>query len=65
MENTKYSNSSNKAYGEWLESPRAANYYGVWGVYVDNRSVNSSNAYGADSYGVRPAIEVAKTNIDY
>ena len=31
MENTKYSNSSNKAYGEWLESPRAANYYVVCG----------------------------------
>ena len=65
MENTKYSNSSNKAYGEWLESPRAANYYVVCGVYVDNRSVSGSNANTADSYGVRPAIEVLKSDILY
>ena len=65
MENTKYSNSSNKAYGEWLESPHTANYYVVWGVYVDNRSVSGSNANTADSYGVRPAIEVLKSDILY
>ena len=65
MENTKYSNSSNKAYGEWLESPRAASHYVVWGVYVDNRSVSGSNANTADSRGSRPAIEVLKSDILY
>jgi len=65
MENTKYSNASNKAYGEWLESPRADNSYSVWFVYGSSRSVSGGNANIADNRGVRPAIEVAKTNIDY
>ena len=64
MENTKYSNDSNKAYGEWLESPRAANSVTVWGVYGYTRTVSD---YYADSStcGVRPAIEVPKSNISY
>ncbi len=65
MENTKYSNASNKASGEWLESPRATDYYSVWYVYGSSRSVSGGNAYIADSRGSRPAIEVAKINIDY
>ena len=66
MENTKYSNASNKAYGEWLESPRAADSRYVWNVYGYYRYVsNSYYATDADFYGVRPAIEVSKSDISY
>ena len=65
MENTKYSNVSNKSYGGWLESPRAATSSYVWYVYGDSRSVYSDNANIADYYGVRPAIEVLKSDISY
>ena len=65
MENTKYSNASNKAYGEWLESPRAAYSDIVWYVNGGYRYVHYYNAYRADFYGVRPAIEVSKSDISY
>ena len=65
MENTKYSNASNKAYGEWLESPRAAYSNSVWYVLGYNRGVSYSNATNADYNGVRPAIEVSKSDISY
>ena len=65
MENTKYSNASNKAYGEWLESPRAANSSDVWSVYGNYRDVSSNSASNADANGVRPAIEVSKSDISY
>ena len=65
MENTKYSNSSNGTYGGWLESPRIAYSDSVWFVNSNNYAVNSNTAYTSSHYGVRPAIEVAKTNIDY
>ena len=66
MENTKYSNKSNKSYGEWLENPRSDYTHIAWYVHGGSRSIEMNNsAYYADSYGVRPAIEVAKTDIDY
>ena len=65
MENTKYSNASNKAYGEWLEIPRTANSDTVWRVNGNYRSVDYDYASTAAYNGVRPTIEVAKTNIDY
>lgn len=65
MENTKYSNVSNGTYGAWLESPRAAHANYVWFVTGGARFVGSSDAGTSRSYGVRPAIEVAKSNISY
>ena len=65
MENTKYSNSSNKAYGEWLESPCAADANRVWHVSGYSRTVGNGSANYAGNFGVRPAIEVNKTDISY
>ena len=65
MENTKYSNASNKAYGELLESPRAAYSNFVWYVFGNDRCVINNSANYADNYGVRPAIEVLKSDISY
>ena len=66
MENTKYSSSDLKTYGGWLESPRssfsrlALGVSAAYGSVFDNTSSNNSNYYG-----VRPAIEVLKSNISY
>ena len=65
MENTKYSNASNGSYGEWLESPHAAAAVNVWGVFGSNRFVGTYNANYSSNHGVRPAIEVPKSNISY
>ena len=67
MENTKYSSSNLKTYGEWLESPRASDIDFAWGVGADYRAILSIyvrvNNYS--TLGIRPAIEVAKTDIEY
>ena len=65
MENTKYSNASNKAYGEWLENSRAADSNDVWRVNDYRRYVGYNYVNRADSSGVRPAIEVSKSDISY
>ena len=65
MENTKYSNTSNYVSGEWLETPNTGSSYVVWNIVGISRDVNNSAVVKSDSYGVRPAIEVAKTDIDY
>ena len=63
LENTKFSSDKNNAWAWWLENPRFDNSQTVWLVHGDNRYVGSSGA--SNSYGVRPAIEVLKTDIDY
>ena len=65
MENTKYSNASNVSYGEWLESPRSSYSNSVWKYNGNLRYVDYHNANYAANTGVRPAIEVAKSNISY
>ena len=71
MENTVYSSSKIKAYGEWLESPKASTYSeddgNVWHVESRYRRIYYSyaNIRGGESPGVRPAIEVLKSNISY
>ena len=66
MENTKYSNSSNGTYGEWLETPYNANSNLLCSVRGNYRYIdNYSNADNVAHDGVRPAIEIAKSNISY
>ena len=64
MENTKYSNTDIQIYGEWLESPCASYPSYVWYVNSNNSDVDYSRA-NYDIQSVRPAIEVAKTDIVY
>ena len=45
--------------------PRAANSNNVWNVYGSSRYVDYNNAVSAVNYGVRPAIEVSKSDISY
>ena len=63
MENTKYSSRSLKTNGGWLESLSSNST--VWYVLAFVRRVNNTNANNASVSGVRPAIEVSKSNISY
>ncbi len=65
FENTKYSNGSNAAWAWWLENPLSGNYGYAWLVRGNYRYVDHDAAYNAGGYGVRPAIEVLKSNIEY
>ena len=65
MENTKYSSSTLGTYGYWLETPHASNSGSVWSVSGSLRSVGSNNASYTSSRGVRPAIEILKSEISY
>ena len=64
IENTKYSSSS-LTYGYWLENARSDNSTVAWIVRGYGRYVSSYTVSFADVSGVRPAIEVSKTNIEY
>lgn len=65
MENTKYSSSTLGTLGYWLETPRASTSTDVRDVYGDYRYVGSNTAYHLGDFGVRPAIEMKKSDIDY
>lgn len=68
FENTKYSNSSIGSYGSWLETPHGiipASY--AWHTYSTSRRVVNSGItdYINTNQGVRPVIEVSKSNMLY
>ena len=65
LENTKYSNGSNAAFAWWLENPNSGYSGSAWIVYVSHRNVDNHTVSDAEVYGVRPAIEVLKSNIEY
>ena len=64
MENTKYSSSS-LTNGYWLENAGSVHYSSAWLVYGKYRNVYDDTALDANFAGVRPAIEVLKSNIEY
>ena len=65
MENTKYSNASTGAYGYWLETPRHFGAGNTWRIASSDRKVAPAFANNASNTGVRPVIEVLKSNISY
>ena len=65
MENTKYSNASIGNYGYWLENARSDDSALVWFVSGHSRTMGHYTANYTGGSGVRPAIEVPKSNIEY
>lgn len=63
LENTKFASDKNNAWVWWLENARSDHSPYAWSVYCYRRSVYDYTVSGSD--GVRPAIEVSKTNIEY
>ena len=65
MENTKYSNSSIGNYGYWLENSPSGYSEFAWVVRGDERFAGFVTVSDPGLYGVRPVIEVPKSNISY
>ena len=65
LENTKFASNSNSAWAWWLENARSDTSTYAWFVYSYSRYVNSRTVSFAGDFGVRPAIEVSKTSIEY
>ena len=63
LENTKFSSGTNEAWSWWFENPRSDTSTTAWNVDGHLRIVNHSTVSNSD--GVRPAIEVSKTSIEY
>ena len=66
LENTKFSNDKNGSYSYWLETYYSSN--GNYAYDVNGRDLyvyGSDQVYYSSNNGVRPAIEVSKTDIDY
>ena len=65
LENTKYSKADKGNWGYWLENPRTEYSDPVWAVYGCSRNVNNFSVDNYNDIGVRPVIEVLKSNIKY
>ena len=65
MENTLYSNPDIGNYGYWLENAQSGNSYAAWRVASTYRGAGTYDVSNAGISGVRPAIEVLKSNIEY
>ena len=65
LENTKFASKSNSAWAWWLENARSGNSTDAWDVLGNRRHVDSSNVSNGSDLGVRPAIEVLKSDISY
>ena len=63
-ENTIFSNPE-FTYGYWLENATSSNLVNAWNVYSYDRSIYNFRAYSTTDFGVRPAIEISKSNIEY
>ena len=65
LENTKYSNANIANWGYWLENPHSGYSDHAWDVRGTNRRVSYDTVSFVGGVGVRPAIEVSKSNIEY
>ena len=65
LENTKFASNSNTAWAWWLENARSDYSSDAWLVNGTLRYVYNNTVSIAGDYGVRPAIEVSKSNIEY
>ena len=66
VENTNFSKKNNSNFdGYWLETPRNTMSTYAWMVYATTRRVHSVEVNRNDILGVRPVIEVQKSDISY
>ena len=65
LENTRFASNSNAIWYWWLENPCSYNSTDAWYVSCYSRIVSGSTVSYVGDRGVRPAIEVLKTNIEY
>ena len=66
MENTMYSSESLPTWGYWLETPEYSSYSMAYRVAAHTSGIaNGMVSSVISDLGVRPAIEISKTNIQY
>ena len=65
LENTKFASDSNSAWSWWLENTRSDISMNAWHVNCSYRYAGSITVSNVGEDGVRPVIEVSKTNIEY
>ena len=66
MENTMYSSESLPTWGYWLETPEYSSYRTAYRVAAHTSGIANGMVNSVISgLGVRPAIEISKTNIQY
>ena len=65
IENTRFFNPLLATRGYWLENARSDTYHLTITITGEYRAFGSANTHLTDYYGVRPAIEVLKTDIQY
>ena len=65
LENTTYSNSKMGSFAWWLENPGLKFSSDAWSVTGHGREVSLNIVSYTGGIGVRPAIEVLKSNIEY
>ena len=66
LENTKFSSSNNASWAWWLENVRSDDSISAWNVHGGNyRNIDFNGVSDVNNFGVRPAIEVLKKNIEY
>ena len=65
LENTKFSSNNNVSSAWWLENARSDSSTNAWLVHSASRRVGGNAVSNAGNNGVRPAIEVLKSDTSY
>ena len=65
FENTNFSSNDNVSWGWRMENPRSDNSENAWIAHSVARYISHHIVSDTSAIGVRPAIEVSKTNIEY
>ena len=65
LENTKYANDASSIYGHWLETSYSSGGFTSWILNGSYSSMITSGVSTTGNFGVRPVIEVPKSNILY
>ena len=65
LENTSYESNNIVNSGYWLENALSSDAGGVWTIYSANVYIDNYYASYTGDFGVRPAIEVSKANMEY
>ena len=65
LENTSYESNNIVNSGYWLENALSSDAGGVWTIYSANVYIDNYYVSYTGDFGVRPAIEVSKANMEY
>ena len=64
-ENTGIDDNSKSVWGYWLETVSSSDDRRAWTVFIYHANLEHQYTHDQQTFGVKPAIEVLKTDIDY